>query len=61
MIEEGNTPLWDENDPKTWVPFGWRIKDPSKWVDYAEQATQHGLGEIKSPTKPDDEEKKNKQ
>ena len=30
MLEEGDAPLWDETDPKTWAPYGWQIKGESK-------------------------------
>ena len=45
VVEQGDSPLWDNDDPSTWVPWGWEIKDPKKWVDYAKRATSrdHGL------------------
>ena len=44
VVEQGDSPLWDNDDPSTWVPWGWEIKDPKKWVDYAKRATSRGHG-----------------
>ena len=46
--QNGDSPLWDPKDPLTCTPWGWEIKDKSKWVDYAQEANIHGL----APTSP---------
>ena len=38
---------WDPNDPLTWVPFGWHIKDASLWQDW--HMSQHGEESDESP------------
>ena len=38
---------WDPNDPLTWVPFGWRIKDASLWQDW--HKSQQSEGNDESP------------
>eukprot|EP00959_Pyramimonas_sp_CCMP1952_P198443 4151020-Pyramimonas_sp.AAC.1 len=41
---------WDKDDEKTWVPYGWQIKDPKGWIDYANAATKAENGLV--PTIP---------
>ena len=35
---------WDEADPATWIPYGWRPHDTQKWCRYARMATEEGNG-----------------
>ena len=37
---------WDESDPATWIPYGWRPHDTQKWCRYARLATEEGNGLI---------------
>ena len=37
---------WDEKDPSTWIPYGWKPTDEDKWCEYAIQATEVGNGLI---------------
>ena len=31
---------WDPDDEKTWVPYGWHVKNPQGWIDYTTEATK---------------------
>ena len=35
---------WDEEDPATWIPHGWKPNDTQKWCRYARMATEEGHG-----------------
>ena len=56
--DSGPTPAWNEHDPASWVSWGWVIKGPSKWIEYAAEAKGHGLcksssiSEDRSPAAP---------
>lgn len=48
---------WDPDDEKTWVPYGWLVKDTKGWMDYTTDATkkEHGL-EHSAPWDPNNPE-----
>ena len=35
---------WDEADPASWIPYGWKPRDTQKWCRYARMATEEGHG-----------------